>query len=515
MFARGGKGVPARGVILASLAALLACITLMLASAAPALAGESEISSWDDLTGRRVGLITGAPFEELVREKNPDIAEVAYFNSTPDMLLALRTGKIDGAVVNLAVGTLAANRNDDLELFAEPLSVSEIGLAFPKGSVLCAEFSRVLEGYLADGTADELWVKWTGSDESAKVLPEQDWPGAAGTYRVAACATLEPCSYLGEQGIMGFDADIMLRAAEELDVHLEFIPMEFSEILASIEAGKADIGCGSIFITEERAQAMDFAVEYNNNLMLITRAAGAAAGEGSFIDGIVSSFRKTFITENRWSLILSGLGVTLLVACASGVLGLGLGFLSVLARRRGGATAGRILDGFQGTMGRLPIVVVLMVFYYIVFGRIDLPGVVVAIVVFTLAFGAASGATMWNCVSAVGRGQEEASLALGFDDSETFMNVILPQAARQFVPLLQAQLVNLVKDTAIVGYISVIDLTRASDLIRSRTMEAFFPLLTTALIYAAICSLVMAVMRAIMRRLDINLRERSIEGVEL
>ena len=95
------------------------------------------------------------------------------------------------------------------------------------------------------------------------------------------------------------------------------------------------------------------------------------------------------------------------------------------------------------------------------------------------------------------------------------MNVILPQAARQFVPLLQAQLVNLVKDTAIVGYISVIDLTRASDLIRSRTMEAFFPLLTTALIYAGICSLVMAVMRAIMRRLDINLRERSIEGVEL
>ncbi len=741
-----------RITLLVVASALLAALLALAALARPARAAESEFASWEDLSGKRVGMLTGAPFENAVIAKNPDVSDFSYFTATPDMLLALRTGKIDAAIVNLAVGTLAANRNPDLALFPEPLGEYDMGAAFPKGSALCGQFSEIFERYQADGTAEELWQKWVGADQDAKTILEQTWPGNAGTCLVAACATLEPSSYLGDQGIMGFDADMLLHAAEELDVRLEFVPMEFSEILASLEAGKADVGVGSILVTEERRQAVDFALEHPNNLVLITRASGADQGaatktlddlaggrialvngsvydavveeriagasllwfssfadciaavqggkadaacqvspicelaaqrsngevavvpeylkespsgyffakgnplrddfdriiaqleadgtlaelqdkwvrgpdeekvlpeqdwdapngtlrfvttgiaeptsyidsdrkacgydvelamliarelgyridvstlpmdsiiaqvtsgksdfggeltitperqekadftisafdmgialvvkseptaQAGLLDGLRESFERTFVTEDRWQLILAGLGVTLLVALASGALGLGLGFLTVLARRRKSPAIDALLDAFQGIMGRLPIVVVLMVFYYIVFGKVNVPGALVAIIVFSLAFGAASGATMWNCVSAIGRGQEEASLALGFDSNETFFGVILPQAARQFIPLLQAQLVSLVKDTAVVGYIAVVDLTRASDLIRSRTMEAFFPLIATALIYAVICSLVVLAMRAIMRRLDIATRERAIKGVEL
>ena len=78
-----------------------------------------------------------------------------------------------------------------------------------------------------------------------------------------------------------------------------------------------------------------------------------------------------------------------------------------------------------------------------------------------------------------------------------------------------AQFVSLVKDTAVVGYITVIDLTRASDLIRSRTMDAFFPLISTAIIYFAICCVLAWGVKVIGRRLDLENRPRTIEGVRL
>ena len=94
-----------------------------------------------------------------------------------------------------------------------------------------------------------------------------------------------------------------------------------------------------------------------------------------------------------------------------------------------------------------------------------------------------------------------------------FSKIIFPQARQQFTPQLMGQFISLVKDTAIVGYIAVQDLTRAGDLIRARTMDAFFPLITTAIIYFLICLLLGRVLRRIAERLDVTNRPRKIEGV--
>jgi len=149
-----------------------------------------------------------------------------------------------------------------------------------------------------------------------------------------------------------------------------------------------------------------------------------------------------------------------------------------------------------------------------VFGSIDVAGELVAIIAFTLAFGATAGATMWTAVKGIDVIQEETGLALGYTRRQVFAKIIFPQARQQFTPQLMGQFVNLVKDTAIVGYISVCDLTRASDLIRARTMDAFFPLISTAIIYFLICLLLALLLRKITARLDIANRPRKIEGVE-
>ncbi|MBR3318615.1 MAG: ABC transporter permease subunit [Atopobiaceae bacterium] len=111
--------------------------------------------------------------------------------------------------------------------------------------------------------------------------------------------------------------------------------------------------------------------------------------------------------------------------------------------------------------------------------------------------------------------KDEASLALGFTDKETFFEIVLPQAVHQFMPLLSGQFVNLTKQTSVVGYIAVMDLTRAADVIRSLTMEAFFPLFCVAAIYFALCCLLAWIMGFVIRRLDYERKPRTVKGVEL
>ena len=201
-------------------------------------------------------------------------------------------------------------------------------------------------------------------------------------------------------------------------------------------------------------------------------------------------------------LILQGLWTTVLISVCAGVLGIMLGCGTVVARLSGVRWIGRLVDGYQTLMGGIPLVVVLMLLYYVVFGFVDIAGEIVAIIAFTLSFGATAGATMWTSVNSIDSIQEESGLALGYTRGQVFHKIIMPQARRRYTPQLMGQFISLVKDTAIVGYIAVQDLTRAGDLIRARTMEAFFPLVSTAIIYLMICLVLGWAIRKVVARFD-------------
>ncbi|MBR3317197.1 MAG: ABC transporter permease subunit [Atopobiaceae bacterium] len=190
-----------------------------------------------------------------------------------------------------------------------------------------------------------------------------------------------------------------------------------------------------------------------------------------------------------------------------------MGLAIVLARRGGAKWAERLVNGYQALMGGVPIVVVLMVLYYVVFGSLNVPGAAVAVLAFALSFGSTAGTTMWTAVSGIDIIQEETGLALGYSHTQVFRKIIFPQAAQQFLPQLVGQFVSLVKDTSIVGYIAVQDLTRASDLIRSRTMDAFFPLVSTAIIYFLFCRLLAWALGLLAAKVDPSNQSRKIKGV--
>ena len=499
---------------------LLLCTILTFAATCTVYGAEKEVvpeyTKFSDFKGKTVSMLDGAPFENLMYAKCKDIKGCTYYEKFPDTLLALRSGKTDAVIANEGACLLTVNREPDIVMFPEILSPAEIGFCFSKGNPLRAEFQKAYDKISKD-TLDELYKIWTGTDASKKVLPEVDWPGTNGTYKVAACDTLEPMSYSGEGNThIGFDENVLLLMAKEMDVHLEFVGMEFAAILPSVQSGKCDLGCGSIFITDERKKTVDFVPYYKSSFCLLVRGTNPNNGTGSTFTSIGESFKKTFIVEDRYKLVLYGLLTTIIITLLSIIFGIILGFLAYMLCRNGNRIANGITNFCIWLVEGLPVIVLLMVLYYVVFAKSSIPGTAVSVIAFTLVFGAGVFGMLSTGVSAVDYGQTEASYALGFSNRQTFYTVVLPQAMEYIVPMFKSQVKALVKATAIVGYIAVEDLTKMGDIIRSRTYEAFFPLFAVALIYLALVALMTFGIGKIADRFDPKRRskEKILKGIE-
>ena len=162
------------------------------------------------------------------------------------------------------------------------------------------------------------------------------------------------------------------------------------------------------------------------------------------------------------------------------------------------------------------MVVLLMILYYIIFGSVSISGIVVAVVGFTLTFGAAVFGLLKMGVGAVENGQYEAAYALGYSNRRTFFKIILPQALPHVMPAYKGEIVGLIKATAIVGYIAVQDLTKMGDIVRSRTYEAFFPLIAITIIYFVLEGLIGLIVSRIGTNINPKKRSRAniLKGVK-
>lgn len=196
-----------------------------------------------------------------------------------------------------------------------------------------------------------------------------------------------------------------------------------------------------------------------------------------------ASIEANLLTEDRWQVLLDGLGMTvkvsLLAILFATLWGAVLCAIRLSRKRVLSRTAGTYIE----LMRSLPILILLLISFYIIFATSPLSKVQIAVVCFSLYFGAYFSEVFRTGIESVDKGQREAGAALGMSRGQIFGRIILPQALLRCLPLYKTQAVALIKGTSIVGYVSVMDLTKAGDFIRGRTFDAFFPLLLVALIY--------------------------------
>ena len=218
------------------------------------------------------------------------------------------------------------------------------------------------------------------------------------------------------------------------------------------------------------------------------------------MNSVVESFYNNLIAEDRYRMILDGLQVTLVITICSAILGTMLGGLVCWMRMNRRAWLQQVAKVYIDLMRGTPVLVLLMLMYYVVMAPLDATGIVVAIVTFTLNTAAYISEMLRTAIQGIDRGQTEAGLALGFTQRQTFFRIIMPQVIRSVMPVYQGEIISLLKGTSIVGYIAVADMTRASDLIRSRTFDAFFPLIVTAIIYFFMAWLIGMLLQSLVQR---------------
>lgn len=360
---------------------------------------------------------------------------------------------------------------------------------------------------------DEIWF---GADESKKIVELVDsLPATNGTVRFSASMEAVPFSYIKNGKPVGFEIELAKRLAYDMGLCPGFSDVAFASVIPAVISGKADVVLASLFPTSERKQQIDFTAGYYDVNVVLVRCDAASAQTKGFFEELADSFSRTFIVEDRWQMVASGIGITLILSACSLIVGLLVGFGICLIRRSGKRALCAAASAVTRILQDTPIVVLLLIFYYIIFNKTNLDGIAVSIIAFDLNFGAYVSEIMLSGISAVDPGQREAAVAIGFSSGDAFTKIIFPQAARHFLPVLKGEYISLVKMTSIVGYVAVQDVTKVSDIIRSRTYEAFFPLIATAVIYFIISFGLSSLLRLVEIRLDPKHRPRTLKGVKL
>ena len=469
--------------------------------------------SYSDYAGKTIGVGTGSMFDVLVENSIPN-AKLMYFNTYPDMVTALETGKVEAICIDEPViKYIMATEDHAIDYITEPIEEYNYGFAFPKteeGRKLRDEFNGFLNRIKTDGTLLKIEDKWFSADENSHTLPEIDnFNAEHGILRLATEALNMPFVYLEENHIAGYEIDIAYRFCEEYGYGLDITDMSFDAIIPSLTSGMCDLGCSSMNITEERAESVYFSVpDYTGGAVLAVRKSDIGGttrsvhSEQNILDSIADSFEKNFIREDRWKLILDGIGTTCFITVLSALFGSVLAFIVCMFRRTGSRLANAVSNIYVRLLQGTPIVVLLMILYYVVLGKSGLEAVWVAVIGFTLNFGAYASEIMRSGIESVDGGQREAALALGYNENQAFFKFIFPQAAVRFLPVYNGEIVSLLKSTSIVGYIAIQDLTKMSDIIRSRTYEAFFPLIATAIIYFILAWINSLILKLILKGFD-------------
>ncbi len=445
----------------------------------------SENRDGSDLSNAVVGAMTGSTGEKYIRD-NYQNATVQCYDDIMDAIAALQSRKLDYVITAYTTALKAANKNDDLLVLPEEYSDEYAAIAFhKKNEELLKQVDAVLARFKQDGTLDSIVQRWVKKDKSPYQPVEIPKVTTGKPLIVAIAANREPMCFISDNKIVGLDCELIERIAYELGRPIQYYDMKFSALIAALESGKADMVISNMTATAERRKVVNFSDGYfvNPQVLVTLNHVVPAKENDTFLSGLKDSFHRNIILENRYLLLWSGLKVTFLISIMAALLGTLLGAIVCMMRMSKSRMLRLVAKVYIDLLRGIPQVVLLMLMFYVVFAAFDISGVWVATFTFAMNFAAYVSEMFRTSIESVKKGQTEAGVAMGFSKTKTFLYIVLPQAVQRVLPVYKGEFIALVKMTSIVGYIAVQDLTKASDIIRSRTFDAFFPLIMVAILY--------------------------------
>ncbi len=481
------------------------------------LPDEALLHSLNDLHGRRIGVFEGSVFDPYVREKYPT-SSAHNFSTIQDMILAIKTNKIDAFLMDDATVRVIMVSSPQLAVLGTEDLDQNLAVGFRKGADgLRESFNKFMQQLKDEGTWDEMIKRWFEGPPDNSVMPKlaENTSGPMLTFGTDVVDLPFVTYYRNE--LVGFDVELVKRFAIAKGYQLNIFLSSFPSLIPAVVSGKADLIAAGMARTEERGKEINFSDPYYSikTVTVTTRdklgltpagnginQADGNAEDATFISRVVQGFKRNILHEKRYLLILDGLKTTAVISIWSVLLGTLMGGVICYMRMQRSEWLKVPARIFISVIRGTPILVILMITFYVILGSLDIDPVLVSIFAFGLNFAAYVSEMFRTGIEGVDKGQTEAGIAMGFSTIKTFIFIVSPQAIRRILPVFKGEVISLVKMTSIVGYIAVQDLTKAGDIIRSRTFDAFFPLIMVAVLYFLISNALLIVLNQLEIRVE-------------
>ena len=225
------------------------------------------------------------------------------------------------------------------------------------------------------------------------------------------------------------------------------------------------------------------------------------------MSSLYEKFYDSVIYDDRYKYIFEGLFNTLLIAFFAVIIGIVIGILIALVRHnyevnKKFRVLNKIVTWYVNIIRGTPVLLQLMIIYYVIFKSVDISIIIVGVIAFGLNSGAYVSEIIRSGINSIDKGQMEAGLSLGLSYNKTMFYIIMPQAIKNIMPALGNEFITLIKETSTGAYIGIMELTKASDIIASNTYNYFFPLIITALIYLFITSMLSKLLGVFERKVN-------------
>jgi len=494
-----------------SLAVLSVMILSMLASCAqnPEPAPQAnQGTTMDEVAKGRIGVLLGTVYDTYL-QKNYPTAEVLQYKNYPDLILAVQSGKVDSGFINCQAFKELQKENPFLVTLVNDVFSNPVGVGFnQENDALREEFNAFLADIKSNGVYDDWYKRWF--KDSNYEMPVVENAKTNGKIIVGMVSDKGwPFTVIQDNRLVGSDVELVERFGAYLGKEVEYSDMEFGGLIAAVSTNKAEMIVSTMMITEERKKQVDFSDPYFELSACVMGAKQEQAGaqeSPSFIQSVSDSFYNNIIVENRYLLIVDGIKTTGIISILAILLGTLLGALICFMRMSRQAIVQGLAKIYISIVRGIPVLVLLMLVFYVVFAKVNVNPMLAAALAFGINFAAYVSEMFRTSIESVDKGQTEAGIAGGFTKAQTFIYIVMPQAIRRVLPVYKGELISLVKMTSIVGYIAVQDLTKASDIIRSRTFDAFFPLIMTAVLYFCISWLLLL----LLDKVEQNTNSRSL-----
>ena len=473
-----------------------------------------NIKSIENAKHSSIAVLTGSNAENVAHELFPE-ANILTYNLNSDALYAVDAGNAEyGMALEFTIKDYNLSRGEEkIKVVGDSLDEKYTGIFFArndKNKIVLAQFNDFIDKIKNNGKLAEIENRWFNHNTELRIMDFNKLNNSNGTLIYAVDATYPPYSYIYNNHVVGFDVEVVYMFCEEYNYGIDIKPIDFNGMLTGIKSGKFDIGGGGNAITDERKKSVDFSEPLRKNKMfLYAKNDYLNTSNYNVLGKVKDSFYKTFIQEDRYILFIDGLKATIFMSICSIILGTILSFIICLLRLTNSNVINKICDIYVSILEGVPILVILLLLYYIIFNSNSLKGEYIAIIAFSLNFSAYVSETMITAIKSVDIGQWEAAYALGFGYWTTFIKFVFKQSLIQIIPVYKGEVISLIKSTSIVGYIAVQDLTKMSDIVRSRTFEPFIPILSVALVYYLFSFLVAQVLNKVLFKFNWQIKRIS------